>query len=148
MNMTVKANATNSKRKLVETMSMLAENASAKPLLQQANDLINGPRQSDYGDTLLNFAQIAMIWNGLLSTKLGKGNFITAEDVALCMMGLKMARLAKFPDHYDSILDVAGYAGCYDKLQQERIGNHGNLVGNTVDYRSQVDTSIFTGNQN
>lgn len=90
------------------------------PMLHKAEALINGQRQADYGDKLQNFSQIAMIWQGLLATKLGSAEVITAEDVALCMIGVKMARLAKTPDHADSVLDIAGYAGCYDKLQEER----------------------------
>lgn len=90
------------------------------PMLHKAEALINGDRQQDYGDKLQNFAQIAMLWQGLLATKLKVTSAITPEDVALCMMAVKMARLAKSPDHKDSILDIAGYAGCYDKLQAER----------------------------
>jgi hypothetical protein len=102
------------------------------PLLHRAHELINGQRQQDYGDKLQNFSQTAMIWTGLLSHKLMPGQALTAEDVALCMMGLKMSRLAKTPDHKDSILDIAGYAGCMDLLQQER--NSGkSLLGATVD---------------
>lgn len=107
---------------------------SNKPLLQRANELIGGDRQQDYGDKLQNFAQIAMIWQGILATKLQPGEAITAEDVALCMIGVKMARLAKSPDHEDSILDVAGYAGCYEALQLERATGLP-LAGATYDAR-------------
>lgn len=100
----------------------LLRNATPKevPMLHKAEDLINGQRQQDYGDKLQNFAQIAMLWQGVLATKLKVTSAITPEDVALCMMQVKIARLAKSPDHADSVLDIAGYAGCYDKLQQER----------------------------
>lgn len=89
-------------------------------ILTQAEELINGQRQQDYGNKLQNFAQIAMLWQGTLAMKIAPGQRITPEDVALCMMQVKIARLAKSPDHVDSIIDVAGYAGCYDKLQEER----------------------------
>lgn len=89
-------------------------------MLQQAEDLIGGQRQQDYGNKLQNFSQIAMLWQGTLAMKLAPGQRITPEDVALCMMQVKIARLAKSPDHKDSIVDVAGYAGCYDTLQEER----------------------------
>ena len=36
---------------------------------------------------------------------------VTREDVALCMAWVKMARLAKNPNHQDSWIDMAGYAG-------------------------------------
>lgn len=97
-----------------------AEEIVKKPMLLQADALINGERQKDYGDKLQNFAQIAMGFQMILAPKLQATAEITAEDVALCMMQVKIARLTKSPDHKDSILDVAGYAGCYDKIQEER----------------------------
>lgn len=89
-------------------------------LLEQADNLINGDRQKDYGDKLTNFTQIAMLFQGVLAPKLLPDARITPEDVTVLMMQVKIARLSKSPDHKDSILDVAGYAGCYDKIQEER----------------------------
>jgi hypothetical protein len=103
-------------------------------MLHRAEELINGSRQADYGDKLQNFSQIAMLWQGTLAKKLQPGFAITPEDVALCMMQVKIARLAKSPDHKDSILDIAGYAGCYDKLQHERNAETP-LLGATIDPR-------------
>lgn len=110
--------------------------APKKSFLQQAENLINGDRQNDYGDKLQNFSQIAMLWQGTLAAKLAPDAAITPEDVALCMIQVKIARLAKNPDHKDSILDVAGYAGCYDKLQEER-SNGAPLAGAIIDPRDQ-----------
>lgn len=106
-----------------------------KSLLYRAQELIQGSRQQDYGDKLQNFSQIAMLWQGTLATKLQPGEKITPEDVALCMIQVKIARLAKSPDHEDSLLDIAGYAGCMSYLQQERKGGT-ELLGATVDSRS------------
>lgn len=92
----------------------------AEPMLHRAQALIRGQRQQDYGDKLQNFSQIAMLWQGYLAPKLQFQSAITPEDVALCMILVKMARLSKSPDHKDSVLDIAGYAGCYDSLQEER----------------------------
>lgn len=107
-----------------------------KPLLQRANELIGGDRQNDYGDKLQNFAQIAMLWQGTLATKLQAAAKITPEDVALLMIQVKIARLAKSPDHEDSILDVAGYAGCYEAVQLERAAGR-QLLGATKDARAE-----------
>jgi hypothetical protein len=106
-----------------------------KGLLQRAHETITGPRQADYGDKLQNFSQIAMLFQGVLATKLLPDSVISAEDVALLMMQVKIARLAKSPNHKDSILDVAGYAGCYDSLQEERSNGYV-LKGATYDSRS------------
>lgn len=89
-------------------------------LLQEAEMLINGQRQQDYGDKLQNFAHSAMILTGILAHKLQQGESITPEDVAAIMIGMKLARASKTPSHRDSWLDIAGYAGCVDKLQMER----------------------------
>ena len=109
---------------------------SAQTLLQQADELINAERQQEYGDTLQNFSQTAMIWQGMLAHKLGPHQRILPEDVALLMIGLKASRLAKTPGHVDSWLDIAGYAGCVDKLQRERMTGT-ELLGATIDSGSQ-----------
>lgn len=101
-------------------------------MLAHADSLINGQRQQDYGDKLQNFSQIAMLFQGVLATKLRPTEKITPEDVALLMIQVKIARLAKSPDHYDSIVDVAGYAGCYDMLRNEREAGV-ELMGATID---------------
>lgn len=90
------------------------------PMLHRAEALINGDRQKEYGDKLPNFSQTADFWNAHLKFKLVPGAQITAEDVALMMINVKQARLSKSPEHKDSILDIAGYAGCYDAIQEER----------------------------
>lgn len=79
-------------------------------LLQQADQLIHGQRAVDYGSAHESFSHIAKIWSALLDKKLTKS--ITAEEVALLMIGLKSARLLNTPTHTDSWIDIAGYAGC------------------------------------
>lgn len=103
-------------------------------MLHQAQELVQGARQSDYGDKLQNFTQIAMLFQGVLAMKLAPGARITPEDVAVLMMQVKIARLAKSPDHFDSIMDVAGYAACFAMLQDERAAGK-ELPGALVDPR-------------
>jgi len=105
-------------------------------LLAAAATTISGAREQEYGSKLQNFTQIAMLFQGTLATKLLPGARITPEDVALLMMQVKIARLAKSPDHKDSILDIAGYSGCYDELQLQRDADV-KLLGATVDPRQR-----------
>mgnify|MGYP007020163034 FL=1 len=72
-------------------------------VLNQAEQLINGPRAKDYGDARENFGRVAQVWSALLD------QHIEPEQVALCMTALKMCRLAKTLDHTDSWIDAAGY---------------------------------------
>lgn len=104
-------------------------------ILVEAEILVNGQRQQDYGDKLQNFSQIAMLWQGYLAMKLRPVCAITPEDVSMMMILVKMARLAKSPDHEDSLVDIAGYARCMDMLQQER-KNHVILQGALIDPRN------------
>ena len=107
----------------------------APTMLEQADAIISGDRQRDYGDKLQNFSQIAMLWQGTLATVLAPNAAITPELVAMCMIQVKLARLAKSPDHFDSLMDVAGYAGCMSILQDERAAGK-KLLGATKDPRA------------
>lgn len=61
-------------------------------------------RRDDYGDPAEQFRNIADRWSITLGTP------ITPVQVALCMIDLKLARLAYDPGHVDSVVDVTGYA--------------------------------------
>lgn len=76
-------------------------------ILATAHDLINGDRATDYGGPQENFGRIADLWNAQLGKKLAEP--VTAQDVAYCLVQLKMSRLANTPGHRDSLIDVAGY---------------------------------------
>ena len=61
-------------------------------------------RRDDYGDPAEQFRAIAERWSITLGTPM------TPSQVALCMIDLKLARLAYDPGHADSLVDVIGYA--------------------------------------
>lgn len=81
-------------------------------MLDEAKKLVYGQRQADYGPALKNFQDIADIWTVVLGVP------VTPKQVSLCMIGLKMARVAKSPDHRDSWIDIAGYVACVDKMER------------------------------
>lgn len=56
------------------------------------------------------FSAIAARWSLVL------GIDVTPAQVALCLIDLKIARLTRDPTHWDSIVDVAGYAHCLGEL--------------------------------
>jgi predicted solute-binding protein len=72
-------------------------------LLHKAEELINGDRAKEYGDAKKNFEDIARLWSVVLGIE------VTAQQMALCMIMVKAARLMK-TDHEDSWIDIAGYA--------------------------------------
>ena len=78
-------------------------------ILKEANELIHGDRQKDYGPPEENFARIAKGWSVILGAQ------VTPEQVALCMAWLKIARLAEGP-HRDSYVDGAAYMALAGEL--------------------------------
>ena len=86
--------------------------------LIKAEGLVNGDRQAAYDHPTENFGRIVRLWNALLADKLTSD--ITNEEHAMMMMLVKMARLQHSPDHEDSVVDIAGYAGTYDLMIQRR----------------------------
>lgn len=61
-------------------------------------------RGARYGEPATNFRRIALIWEAIL------GQPVSPEQVGLCMLGVKLARLVHTPDDPDSLKDLAGYA--------------------------------------
>jgi hypothetical protein len=75
--------------------------------LREAAKIIAGDRDVQYGGPEENFTRIAKIWSVII------GKEITPEDVAMMMVGLKVARYAsKSGFQPDTWIDIAGYAGC------------------------------------
>jgi hypothetical protein len=72
--------------------------------LDKAKEIVNGARQENYGKPERNFNQIACYWSLYLD------HDVSATDVALMMVLMKLARLQNKPDHDDSWIDIAGYA--------------------------------------
>lgn len=81
-------------------------------ILQEAEHIINGQRRDDYGGALESFTRIASLWSVVLGVE------VTAHQVVLCMVQLKVAR-AMQGYHRDSYVDIAGYAGCAEKVENE-----------------------------
>lgn len=92
--------------------------------LERASELIHGDRNKDYGTPLDDFGRTAKIWSAILGVE------VTAEQVALCMVGVKISRLCNSPGHMDSVVDGAGYFGTYEMVRDER-------------YRRQINTETF-----
>jgi hypothetical protein len=67
-------------------------------------------RRERYGDVAESFEEIALRWSMVL------GITVTPEQVALCMVEVKMARLIRSPRDLDGRTDLAGYAACLDAV--------------------------------
>jgi hypothetical protein len=69
-------------------------------------------RRGTYGDPAASMATVAARWSVTL------GHPVTPPEVMLCMIDLKLARLAHDPTHRDSIIDVIGYAALLPEVSR------------------------------
>ena len=78
-------------------------------ILDTAKRLTGGERQEDYGHPSDDFERAAQMWTAILGDKLHEGEKVTAEDIPLCMIAVKLARQAHRHKR-DNLVDIAGYA--------------------------------------
>jgi len=76
---------------------------NTQDILKSASELTTGERRKSYGEPYINHKRIADIWSVILEYE------VTPSQVALCMVGVKLARLVETPDHIDSFIDGAAY---------------------------------------
>ena len=75
----------------------------------EAESLVFGNRQANYGHPKQNFARAGKMWTGTILHKLKPGEEITAKDVSLMMAQMKIAR--EINEHKrDNVTDLIGYA--------------------------------------
>jgi hypothetical protein len=83
-----------------ETLEPLAPES----ILEEAQRLVYGDRQAQYGPPIRDMARDAAIWSVIL------GIDVQPWQVAACMVGIKLSRIAETPTKRDSWVDAAGWA--------------------------------------
>lgn len=82
-------------------------------ILHTAEKCVCGQREQDYGSPENNFQIIADFWT------VYKGVSFSANDVAMMMALLKIARIKSGGGTADSFVDLAGYAACGGEIVTE-----------------------------
>ncbi|AVO25477.1 hypothetical protein SEA_KYKAR_53 [Mycobacterium phage Kykar] len=88
-------------------------------ILEEAQRLIHGPRNKNYGHPRENFDDISALFSAYLERP------ITDLDVANLMILVKVARVKGTGYHRDSYTDIAGYAGCAERIYEEPVEEDG-----------------------
>lgn len=81
----------------------------AEMFLRHAASIV-AERRTQYGDAPGAMTAVAKRWSAAL------GHEITPAQVILCLIDLKLVRLAHDPAHEDSAADVCGYAALLREL--------------------------------
>lgn len=85
-----------------------------RDIADTAVELVSGDRKNDYGHPLDNLDRAARIWSVILGIE------VTAEQVCLCMEGMKIAREIHKPK-MDNLVDGIGYWLTLAMIRQERL---------------------------
>lgn len=86
-----------------------------KSILEEAQELIHGNRQQDYGPPTLNHGCTALMWSGWLKRKYNTDIDLDCEDVCFLNALQKISRHAN-KSKRDNLVDIAGYMGCVEML--------------------------------
>jgi hypothetical protein len=79
-----------------------------------ASSIVSGARMNAYGHPLDNLTRIGRLWAALLDVE-----EITAEQVALCMVALKLSREVH-RSYTDNLVDGIGYLLACSEIYAER----------------------------
>ena len=90
---------------------MLSEENN-QSIIQEADEIVNGNRQSDYGDAAYNFHRIANIVNSMYP-QLG----INAQQCCAVLMAVKLIREG-FRHKRDNLVDLCGYAYIMNEIKE------------------------------
>lgn len=87
------------------------DSVESESILEEAERLVVGARGADYGHPSEDFGRTAKMWTAIL------GHPVTAADVALCMVALKLSREVNRPKR-DNRVDAAGYLLTLEMVRQ------------------------------
>lgn len=87
----------------------------------EAQELVYGDRNADYGHPLDDFSKTAALWTARLQStgRLATGAVLTPEDVAWFMVDVKWSREQNSPKR-DNVVDAIGYVLTYWRILRER----------------------------
>ena len=84
---------------------------NGEAMLKEAARVV-AERAKAYGPPAQSMEFLARRWSLTL------GRPVTPAQAVMCLIDLKLTRLAHDPKHQDSILDIAGYAAVLHELSQ------------------------------
>lgn len=100
----------------IEFKDIVEENKQS--ILAEAEEIVNGSRQSDYGDAKESFSRIATIASVMT------GKELSPDDCCAVMMAVKLVR-ESFKHKRDNLVDLCGYAHIMNELNENESEKEG-----------------------
>lgn len=83
-------------------------------ILQEADRILNGDRDADYGDPVENFKRISRIASAILDKE------ITDEECCVVMLAVKLAR-ENYKHKRDNVVDGVAYMEILSRIKESRL---------------------------
>ena len=99
----------NLRKKIEDMMSVPSERAA---VLREAEKMVCGHREQDYGDPEDNFIVISQLWT------VYTGRELSPLDVAIMMCLMKIGRITTGTATRDSFVDAIGYLACGSEIRE------------------------------
>ena len=80
-------------------------------ILEEAQEILEGDRESDYGDPVANFNRISGIASSILNET------ITPEQCVVVMMAVKLSR-EQYKHKRDNLVDLVAYTEIYNRIKE------------------------------
>ena len=94
----------------------VADTRNRESVLHEADRLVNGDRQDDYGPPWEDYARTVAIYHAMT----GRHTIDDAADGIRFMVAVKLSRMAESPGKRDHYVDAAGYLDClYRTIERE-----------------------------
>lgn len=84
-------------------------------ILQEAQALVYGARNADYGHPADDFAAVAKAFNAYIKMKYNIVNLLESTDVPIFQIIVRIMREANKPKR-DNLVDIAGYAATLEMI--------------------------------
>ena len=82
-----------------------------KSILAEAEEIVNGSRQADYGDAKESFTKVASVASVMT------GKELSPDDCCAVLMAVKLVR-ESFAHKRDNLVDLCGYAEIMNRLKE------------------------------
>ena len=97
-------------------MVIAMSSKTSNEFFEEVCDIINA-RGNKYGHPFPNHKRIAELWSAYLEFP------ITAFQASVMQILVKISRLVETPGHYDSLVDIAGYARVANMIDEVMRGD-------------------------
>ena len=81
-------------------------------ILEEAQEILEGDRDSDYGDPVANFNRISRIASSILDYT------ISPEECVVVMMAVKLSR-EQYKHKRDNLVDLVAYTEIYNRIKEQ-----------------------------